>query len=172
MRIVYIDCLGTPIGELCVAVSDGLALAVHRRSRVLEIARRSSPDVREGGEARELAEELREYFEGERASFSFDPAMPVNPLRAAVYSEVRRIPYGSTATYGEIARRVGTHPRVVGHALRRNEVLILVPCHRVVGARGLGGFELGPRAKEILLNLERARKPLGDSPTTRGLSRV
>ncbi len=158
MLAVYIDCLDTPVGELCVAVSGGLALAVHKRSRVLEVARRYSPSVRKGGAASDLAGELQEYFEGRRAGFSFEPVMPANPLRAAVYSEVRRIPYGSTATYGEVARRVGTHPRVVGYALRRNEILILVPCHRVVSARGLGGFELGPRAKEILLRIERSER--------------
>jgi len=155
MQAVHVDCLDTPIGELCVAVSGGLALAVHRRSRVREVARRYSLYVRRRGGAHELAEELREYFDGKRRGFSFEPAMPVNPLRAAIYAEVRGIPYGSTATYGEIARRVGVHPRVVGTALRWNEVLILTPCHRVVGARGLGGFELGARAKEILLGIEK-----------------
>jgi O-6-methylguanine DNA methyltransferase len=155
MQPVHVDCLDTPIGELCAAVSGSLALIVHRRNRVYEVVERYSPEVVGGGAARELVEELREYFGGKRRSFSFEPVLPGSPLRAAIYAEVRRIPYGSTATYGEIARRVDTHPRVVGSALKRNHTLILIPCHRVIGTRGLGGFELGVRAKEVLLSLEK-----------------
>ena len=72
-----------------------------------------------------------------------------------VYREARKIPYGSTATYGEIARRAGTHPRVVGQAMARNPVALVIPCHRVVAAGGIGGFSPSVEIKQELLKMEK-----------------
>jgi methylated-DNA-[protein]-cysteine S-methyltransferase len=73
---------------------------------------------------------------------------------ARIYRVVRNIPYGETATYGEIAEQAGTVPRVVGQALRRNPVPLIVPCHRVVSRSGLGGFTPDPEIKVRLLDME------------------
>ena len=62
------------------------------------------------------------------------------PFQRRVWAELRRIPYGQTRTYGEIASELGSSARAVGGACRANPVMILVPCHRVVAASGLGGF--------------------------------
>ena len=76
---------------------------------------------------------------------------------ARVYQAVRDIPYGTTASYGEIARRVGTSPRAVGHAMRRNPTPLVIPCHRVIAADGsLKGFASGLDMKEALLRMEGA----------------
>ena len=62
------------------------------------------------------------------------------PFQRKVWQALRRIPPGVTRTYGELAHQLGTAPRAVGGACRRNPVLLFVPCHRVVAAAGAGGF--------------------------------
>ena len=79
-------------------------------------------------------------------------------VSSRIYRAVQEIPYGSTATYGEIARRVGTSPRAVGSAMSHNPTPLVVPCHRVVGADGIGGFTPALEIKEHLLALEKKGK--------------
>jgi len=74
---------------------------------------------------------------------------------ARIYREVMQVPYGETATYGEIGRRASTGPRVVGIAMARNPTPLVIPCHRIVGARSLGGFTPSLTLKQELLNMER-----------------
>jgi methylated-DNA-[protein]-cysteine S-methyltransferase len=77
-----------------------------------------------------------------------------------IYRAVQEIPYGKTATYGAIARAVGTSARVVGQAMARNITPLVIPCHRVVAAGGIGGFSPDIGIKELLLAMEQksARK--------------
>jgi methylated-DNA-[protein]-cysteine S-methyltransferase len=72
-----------------------------------------------------------------------------------IYRAVQEIPYGQTETYGGVARRVGTSPRVVGQAMARNITPLVIPCHRVVAADGIGGFTPPIELKEALLALEK-----------------
>ncbi len=72
-----------------------------------------------------------------------------------IYRAVRAIPYGSTCSYGEIARVAGTSPRVVGQAMARNITPLVIPCHRVVAADGIGGFSPSVEIKEYLLAMEK-----------------
>jgi len=71
-----------------------------------------------------------------------------------IYRAVQEIPYGKTATYGAIAREVGTSARVVGQAMARNITPLVIPCHRVVAAGGIGGFSPDIGIKEHLLAME------------------
>ncbi len=73
---------------------------------------------------------------------------------ADIYRAVMQIPYGETRTYGEIAELSGTHPCVVGNAMARNPTPLIVPCHRVVAATGIGNFTPDPDIKRDLLALE------------------
>jgi methylated-DNA-[protein]-cysteine S-methyltransferase len=75
-----------------------------------------------------------------------------------IYRQVRKIPYGRTSTYAEIAAMTGTNPRLVGLAMRRNPTPLVVPCHRVVSASGLGGFTPSIDIKESLLRMEKKNK--------------
>lgn len=77
---------------------------------------------------------------------------------AKIYRAVTQIPYGETRTYGEIAELCGTHPRVVGSAMARNPTPVIVPCHRVTAANGMGGFSPDIEIKEALLHLEKKHK--------------
>jgi len=74
---------------------------------------------------------------------------------ARIYRAVREVPYGSTATYGQIASMVGTSPRAVGQAMARNPTPLVVPCHRIVAAHGIGGFSPVLEIKELLLGMEK-----------------
>lgn len=107
-----------------------------------------------------LAAELSAYFQGGIKGFSVPVRLEGPPFFRQVWEELRRIPYGETVTYGELAARLGRPKaaRAVGRALAHNALPILVPCHRVVAQGGLGGFGPGPAWKERLLALEAAHK--------------
>jgi methylated-DNA-[protein]-cysteine S-methyltransferase len=75
-------------------------------------------------------------------------------VSARIYRAVREVPYGSTATYGQIAALVGTSPRAVGRAMAHNLTPLVVPCHRIVAADGIGGFSPALEIKELLLARE------------------
>ncbi len=74
---------------------------------------------------------------------------------AHIYERVVSIPYGETASYGSIARDLETSPRLIGLAMKRNPTPLVIPCHRVVGKNGIGGFSPDIRIKEELLALEK-----------------
>ena len=101
--------------------------------------------------------ELQEYFRGERRVFDLPLAPSGTSFQQRVWQELCRIPYGNTASYGEIARRIGLPKgsRAVGQANHRNPIPILIPCHRVIAAQGaLGGYAGGLDIKIRLLKLE------------------
>lgn len=108
-------------------------------------------------EAEKLREDLRSYFQGYKIDFK-DHSVKLNAsyfVKKVLY-EVRNIPYGETVTYGELASRLDSAPRAIGQAMKRNPVPLVIPCHRVVGANGLGGFSSGVDIKKELLKLESA----------------
>jgi methylated-DNA-[protein]-cysteine S-methyltransferase len=100
---------------------------------------------------------LRQYCTGRTADLSAldTPVLHGDETYPRIYRAVRSIPYGSTATYGEIAEVARTHPRVVGQAMARNPVPLVIPCHRVVAAGGIGGFSPDIAIKEELLAMEK-----------------
>lgn len=115
---------------------------------------------------RQAVTQLAEYFAGTRTDFD----LPLSPAGTAfqhkVWEALRGIPYGATATYGEVARRIGLDPattsRAVGAANGRNPIPVVVPCHRVIGADGrLTGFRGGLDRKRTLLRLEAGTLPPG-----------
>jgi len=109
------------------------------------------------GPFRAAAEQLGEYFAGDRRVFELPLALDGTAFQRQVWAALQEIPYGKTATYGEIATALG-HPsaaRAVGMANNRNPIAIIVPCHRVVGRNGaLVGYGGGLDRKRMLLELE------------------
>jgi methylated-DNA-[protein]-cysteine S-methyltransferase len=100
---------------------------------------------------------LLRYSRGDQVDFALSVDLAgLNPFARRVLTEIRNIPYGRTASYGMIARRLGTSAaRAVGQALKINPIPIVIPCHRVVRGDGsLGGFEMGLDMKARLLSLE------------------
>lgn len=104
-----------------------------------------------------VQKQLDEYFRGERRSFDIPLDLQGTAFQRRVWSALRTIPWGQTASYGQIAARIGNPgaSRAVGQANNRNPVVIIVPCHRVIGSDGkLVGFGGGMSRKEFLLDLE------------------
>ena len=97
---------------------------------------------------------------GERRSFDLPLAPAGTPFQRAVWAELRRIPYGETRSYAQIAAGIGKPgaARAVGQANHRNPLPVFIPCHRVIGASGkLSGYGGGLELKQKLLELEGAR---------------
>lgn len=102
-------------------------------------------------------QQLAEYFTGKRREFSLPIQMQGTEFQKKVWKALTQIPYGETRTYGEIAKSIGNPggARAVGGACNRNPIMIVVPCHRVIGADGkLVGFGGGLEMKEALLGQE------------------
>ena len=108
------------------------------------------------------AQQLEEYFRGERREFDL-PLSPVGtPFQMTVWEALRQIPWGETRSYGQIAATIGNPKasRAVGMACNRNPIWIVIPCHRVVGSTGkLTGYEGGLDMKRALLEHEKKPTP-------------
>ena len=156
MSPVWYDNLPTPIGQLrLVADAQGLREIWFETGRH---QREPAPDWVQSRQALAFArEQLEAYFAGARQAFEL-PLHPVGtPFQLAVWRELARIPYGTTVSYGELARRIGQPQavRAVGAANGRNPLPIVLPCHRVIGANGsLTGFGGGLPTKRFLLAME------------------
>jgi methylated-DNA-[protein]-cysteine S-methyltransferase len=102
--------------------------------------------------------QLEAYFAGRLARFDLPLAPDVSPLQMRVCEAMRAIPLGQTRTYGDIAKELGVPAQPVGQACGANPIPVIIPCHRVVGAHGLGGFSGmgGVEMKVKLLQLEGA----------------
>lgn len=101
--------------------------------------------------------QLRDYFSGARQSFDLPLAPEGTPFQQHVWSHIRAVPFGETITYAELARRCGrpSAVRAAGAATGRNPLMIVVPCHRIMGSGGaLTGYAGGLDRKRALLELE------------------
>jgi methylated-DNA-[protein]-cysteine S-methyltransferase len=152
----------SPVGRL-VLVGDeaGLRQVWFAEGRRVEVVER---DWREDKAAfAEAVRQLRAYFAGELREFDLELAPVGTEFQLRVWHELRRIGYGETISYGELARRVGNAKaaRAVGLANGSNPLPIIVPCHRVIGGNGsLTGFGGGLPNKKWLLELERGQGSL------------
>lgn len=90
--------------------------------------------------AREVAKQCRAYFKN--PAYQFDlPLKPAGTIhQQKVWSQIQKIPVGSTSTYGELAKKIKSGPRAVGTACGANPYPLISPCHRVIAAQGIGGF--------------------------------
>jgi methylated-DNA-[protein]-cysteine S-methyltransferase len=146
----------SPVGELLLTASDDGLTGVYLPGEGL----RPDPSWKlTPARFTDCAQQLGEYFAGDRHEFSLPLAPPGTPFQREVWNELIDITYGTTISYTELARRVGRprSQRAVGAANGRNPVCIIVPCHRVVGANGaLTGYSAGIDAKRWLLDFEQA----------------
>ena len=152
--------ISSPLGELTV-LSDGHALlGLHFEDAVHGLR----PDVaweRDDELFDPLRDQLEAYFRGTLQQFDLLLAFEGSPFRRAVWQSLKDIAYGTTTSYGELARRLG-HPnayRAVGTANGYNPIAVVLPCHRVIAAGGsLGGYGGGLWRKQLLLDLEASVK--------------
>lgn len=140
------------IGKLAVFAEDGCVTSVCI----------TDDDVDSSDKAVDNAlRQLQEYFDGKRSSFDFKLKYPFGTVfQHKVWDALRNVPYGETVTYGELASLAGYDgaARAVGNAVHVNPLMIVVPCHRVVAANGIGGFAHGTEMKIELLRLEKINK--------------
>ena len=160
----------SPVGMLTLA-SDGVSITGLWMERQKYFQAGLPAGIKDGTELPILQAtlaQLKQYFMGIHTDFT---ALPLNPkgtdFQKAVWEQLRRIPYGDTVTYGQIAENLETStgrrtsPRAVGSAIGRNPISILIPCHRVTGAGGtLTGYAGGLERKQFLLQLEKETEPL------------
>lgn len=113
--------------------------------------------------------ELKEYFEGKRTVFDLPVKFQGTPFQVSVWNALLDIPYGKTVTYLDIAKRIGNPKsvRAVGGAIHKNPIMIVVPCHRVIGKnKSLIGYAYGLSLKQELLSLEGSYEEIHDENVT------
>jgi methylated-DNA-[protein]-cysteine S-methyltransferase len=152
----------SPVGPLTIVAEQGAITGLYMD------AQRHAPQPESFGPPADPADEpfaaaaaqLAAYFAGQLTEFD----LPLSPAGTAfqqrVWAGLRAIPYGRTASYGELARNVGSPAasRAVGLANGRNPIAIVIPCHRVIGADGsMTGYGGGLERKQFLLALERGQ---------------
>ncbi|MDQ1049600.1 methylated-DNA--[protein]-cysteine S-methyltransferase [Streptomyces sp. V4I2] len=150
--------LDSPVGQLLLTadpsgVLTSLSVPGQKNGRSVQAGWHHDPDL-----FREAGEQLTAYFAGELKEFSLELRGEGTTFREQVWAALDSVPYGATTTYGEIAARIGASRaavRAVGGAIGANPLLILRPCHRVIGADGsLTGYAGGLERKTRLLALE------------------
>ncbi|MFC7302972.1 methylated-DNA--[protein]-cysteine S-methyltransferase [Streptomyces monticola] len=157
--------LDSPLGELLLT-GDGsgalssLSVPGQKGGRTPQPGWRHDP-----GAFRAAEEQLRAYFAGELKEFTLTFRTQGTAFREQVWAALDSVPYGATTSYGELAARVGASRaavRAVGGAIGANPLLVVRPCHRVIGADGsLTGYAGGLERKQLLLGLEGAERSAG-----------
>ena len=144
--------MNSPLGPLTVACTDKGIASIQFGENIPNGA------VAEKNANVDVLEQLSEYFEGKRTQFEVSFDITGTPFQLSVWEELRRIPYGETRSYGDIAKAIGRPraARAVGMANHDNPVAVMIPCHRVVGSDGsLTGYAGGIDLKAGLLSIER-----------------
>jgi methylated-DNA-[protein]-cysteine S-methyltransferase len=170
---VYFSVIESPVGPLTVTANDEGFTAIHfERGRAL---RPTAGFVRDDARCQPVREQLEQYFRGAREGFDLPLVFRGTPFQNRVWNALVSIPYGETVSYGALARAISrpNAVRAVGAANGQNPFVIVVPCHRVIGADGsLTGFGGGLPRKRLLLDLERSvatrRPPLFAAPARPG----
>ncbi len=145
---MHLTATDSPVGRLVIIEEDGAITRIDWTDN--PPAAGTSPLL---DEARR---QLAAYFAGRLRRFD----LPLRPQGSAfdhkVWAAMQRIPYGETRSYGDLARDIGSAPRAVGNACGKNPIPIVIPCHRVLGRGGLGGYSGngGVATKRTLLALE------------------
>ncbi|MGF6887702.1 methylated-DNA-[protein]-cysteine S-methyltransferase [Nocardia sp. GAS34] len=155
--------MDSPVGELLLAGEpSGASVVLTVVSMAGGRGAAVRPDwVRHPGAFAEVIAQLQAYFRGELHRFEIEYDGAGSDFQQRVWDALDEIPYGDTVTYGQIAARIGASRaavRAVGAAIGANPLLIVRPCHRVIGANGsLTGYAGGVERKRELLELEGAR---------------
>jgi len=154
--MMYYQYMESPVGTLLVAGDE-------KGLRLISFPKNGKPDLPEphwvhNPEPLQGAlNQLEAYFAGKLKTFSLNVCLDVTPFQKKVLTTLRRVPYGKTISYGELAEKIGTPKasRAVGQANAKNPIPVVIPCHRVIGSNGkLTGFGGGVAVKKALLDLE------------------
>lgn len=155
---LHIATIGTPLGAMVATATDECLVQLEFGDSA---GGAFSATPGENAVLDRLRSELCEYFAGTRREFTVPLAMDGTDFQKRVWRELQRIPFGSTASYEDIATRLGSSAktRAVGQANGSNRIYLLIPCHRVIAKNGtLGGYGGGAWRKQRVLELERTGK--------------
>lgn len=146
----------SPIGVLEIVESDGFIVEINFVQEANCLEDSSSEEIKK------CKKELEEYFEGKRTDFTVKINFAKGTdFQKSVWNALKKIPYGKTVSYKDIAEEIGNPKgfRAVGGANNKNPIAIIVPCHRVIGKNGsLTGYADGLSKKEYLLDIERKKE--------------
>jgi methylated-DNA-[protein]-cysteine S-methyltransferase len=144
MPVITVD---TPVGRIGIAERDG---------KIVQVLWSATPNGEPTALLTEAARQMAGYFAGEITGFDLPLDPGGNDLELRVSTAMRSIPYGETRTYGEIAKQTSLRPDEVGKGCAANPIPVIIPCHRVLSATGLGGYSGlgGIETKIALLKLE------------------
>lgn len=149
--MTYQSYLNTPIGYIRI-LSNGNGIT---EIKFQDTDGPEDPDIH----TESARTQLREYFEGSRNQFDVSLAQDGTEFEHSVWTELKTIPFGSTTSYGSIAKKLGdrNYSQAVGNANGKNPIAVIVPCHRVIGSDNkLVGYASGLHRKEWLLKHEGA----------------
>ena len=146
----------TPIGKVIISANDqaltGIHFPTHRGQDLLTPEWKARPDH---PLLTETSKQLDAYFGGELREFDLPVYLDGTDFQLEVWGVLRKIPYGKTVSYVDIAKEIGNVARAVGQANACNPISIVLPCHRVIAAdQSLGGYAGGLEVKQYLLNME------------------
>lgn len=144
----------SPLGMICIEEKEGSIAGLYFVKSIDE------KETTENETIEEAKRQLEEYFSGRRREFTLPVRLEGTDFQVKVWRALQTIPYGETRSYGDIAKQIGNPKaaRAIGNANNKNHILLLVPCHRVIGADGsLVGFGAGLDVKKYLLELEKVR---------------
>ena len=147
----------TPIGRLLLVGENGMLEKLHFPKSADYTIIEEDWNLDEECFA-DVLHQLKEYFAGRLQNFKVKMHLEGTDFQLRVWRELQQIPYGKTASYGEIAKRINNPKayRAVGGANNKNPIPIIIPCHRIIGNDGsLTGFGGGLDVKKNLLNLEK-----------------
>jgi methylated-DNA-[protein]-cysteine S-methyltransferase len=156
---LYSAILLTPIGKLRIETKQQKVVAV------TFLSDDATPlQAAQDAYTHSICEEIQCYFENAAHSFTANIDFNGTPFQQSVWRELQKIPLGHTVTYKMLAEKLKTSPRAIGNACRANPVPVIIPCHRVVGQKGLVGFAGNTTGslmdiKKWLLEHEIAQRP-------------
>jgi methylated-DNA-[protein]-cysteine S-methyltransferase len=157
--IFHFSVFPTPAGRFSVAVdaAGAVAAAAFGDERALRRRLKAGTLVSDPRRTRAARRQVKAWFERKRRDFSVGLSPAGTSFQRKVWAALRRIPFGETRSYGDVARAVGSSARAVGRANATNPICLIVPCHRVIGSDGsLTGYAFGEGTKRRLLEFEGA----------------
>lgn len=157
----YFDTFETRLGAFSVAIDETGTVTAAAFGGKRDLPKRQSADelLRDPKRAAPARREIQEFLNGNRQTFTLKLAPGGTPFQKRIWSALRKIPFGQTRSYGQIAGTEGKPggARAVGQAVGSNPICLVIPCHRVIASDGsIGGFAFGPKLKHRLLALEGA----------------
>jgi len=128
--------INSPIGEIKVTVSGGALTNIQLRPKNAD----TQPDAKQINLIKNIIRQIENYFDNATSSFNLPLAPQGTTFQQKVWKSLQDIPPGETRTYAELAKQLNTSARAIGNACRANPIPIIIPCHRIVGAKNAGGF--------------------------------